>query len=219
VTDEQLWSFLKRLVSALGALLGEQCEVVLHDLRRAPDASIVAIANGHVTGRKIGDPSTNLALPVLKNPYGEYDRWNYRTVSRNGKVLKSSSLYLKDDSGRIFAALCVNLDISPYLVVQNLLQDLTKTGETVDETFATDVNELITKILDETLGSLRKPVNQLDRDEKRRVIQSLYSKGVFNVKRSVERVAALLDVSKVTVYGYLNEIQAEEEPPRSERGR
>lgn len=34
---------------------GDDCEVVLHDLTRSYDNTIVAIWNGHVTGRNVGD--------------------------------------------------------------------------------------------------------------------------------------------------------------------
>lgn len=37
---------------------GDDCEVVLHDLTRSYDNTIVAIWNGHVTGRNVGDGGT-----------------------------------------------------------------------------------------------------------------------------------------------------------------
>ena len=39
------------MVDALGETFGKHCEVVLHDLS-TPETSIIAIANGHVTGRQ-----------------------------------------------------------------------------------------------------------------------------------------------------------------------
>jgi len=41
---------LKPVVDGIATMFGKNCEVVLHDLRNL-ERSIVAIANGHVTGR------------------------------------------------------------------------------------------------------------------------------------------------------------------------
>ncbi|PSR26068.1 MAG: hypothetical protein C7B43_15115 [Sulfobacillus benefaciens] len=199
--------FLKQTTVALGNLLGEKCEVVLHDVR-FPESSIVEIVHGDITGRKVGDPSTNLGLPVINNPYGDYDQYNYRTKTRSGKTLKSSSIYFKDPSGRIFAALCINYDISELLIASNVLRDFTSTATQVEEHFATDINEVITRILDETVDARGNELLLGDKDERLKLIRALDDKGVFSVKGTVDRVAKMLGVSRVTVYGYLSEVQA-----------
>lgn len=204
---DQVLAMLGHLVEALGTVLGDKCEVVLHDMRR-PESSIVAIAHGEVTGRKVGDSSTNLGLPVLKNPYGDFDRYNYRSQTRAGTSLRSSSIFLKDGDGRIFAALCINQDISELTVAAAVLRQLIQTGEEVNETFASDIGEVVSQLIEEAIQSVRKPVAQMDKEDKLRVIQMLNDKDVFQVKHAVDRVAASLGISRVTVYGYLNEVQA-----------
>lgn len=52
-------------VKTIAEMFGKKCEVLIHDFRN-PQHSIMAIENGHVTGRKIGDPITDLALSVWK---------------------------------------------------------------------------------------------------------------------------------------------------------
>ena len=205
--SESAFKFLQQTVSALARIMGDKCEVVLHDLR-SPESSIIAIEHGEITGRKVGDPSTNLGLPVFNNPYGEYDKFNYRSTTRSGKILKSSSVYFKDPSGRVFAALCINYDISEMVIASNLLRDFTATEDQVEEHFATDINEVITRILDETLEATGNALLLGDKDERLKLIRALDDKGVFSVKGTVDRVAKLLGVSRVTVYGYLNEVQA-----------
>ena len=52
MTETQL-DFYKRLAHALALQFGSGCEIVVHDLETTdPSHSIVAIENGHVTGRK-----------------------------------------------------------------------------------------------------------------------------------------------------------------------
>lgn len=48
----------------LGAALGKDCEVVLHDLRY-PDESVIAIANGDISSRKVGAPATDFILKLM----------------------------------------------------------------------------------------------------------------------------------------------------------
>jgi predicted transcriptional regulator YheO len=199
--------FLKQLVHMLGQLLGNHCEVVLHDVRH-PESSIIAIEHGDITGRKVGDPSTNLGLPVLQNPYGEYDAFNYRSTSPTGRPLKSSSIYLKDDEGKVFAALCVNWDISSLSAAANILQDLMRTNEVVEESYVNDIQDLISTLVQQALETVNKPIDAMNKEDKLRVMDILDKKGVFIVKRSLDQVANLLGISRATAYGYLNEIQA-----------
>ena len=49
------------MVEFLGEALGKEYEVVLHDLTN-PECSIVAIANGELSGRSIGGPVTDFAF-------------------------------------------------------------------------------------------------------------------------------------------------------------
>ena len=55
------------VVQGLAAMFGPDCEVVLHDVGRLPH-SIVAIENGAVTGRTVGDVPTDRMLRNLRNP-------------------------------------------------------------------------------------------------------------------------------------------------------
>ena len=50
----QLMNALHPVVKMLGTIVGHHIEVVLHDLTQ-PAHSIVAIANGHVSNRRVGN--------------------------------------------------------------------------------------------------------------------------------------------------------------------
>jgi predicted transcriptional regulator YheO len=92
------------------AIIGENCEIVIHDLSD-PEKSVVAIENGQLTGRNVGDSLDELGVQLLRQPPGK-DLINYRTATRSGKVLCSSSVFLRDETGEIFGAFCINYDIS-----------------------------------------------------------------------------------------------------------
>jgi predicted transcriptional regulator YheO len=209
VSVEKYFTFLETVVSALAKAYGPHCEVVLHDVRH-PSSSIIAIENGYITGRAVGDPSTSLVLPILHDPYGEHDKFNYRSQTPSGRTLKSSSLYFKDDTSRIFAAICVNWDIGALMTAQDTLADLTKTTETLREHHYSDTNSFLESVLDDVLSSVPSPA-VLPRAEKLRLITVLKERGVFEIRRAADRVALRLGVSRASVYSYLSEVQTRAE--------
>ena len=74
------------LVPGLAATFGGSCEVVVHDLSKAPN-SIVAIA-GNLTGRPVGGPITDLLHSVVSEGETE-DLINYCTETADGRAASS----------------------------------------------------------------------------------------------------------------------------------
>ena len=98
-------------------MFGKKCEVLIHDFSN-PQHSIVAIENGHVTGRKIGNPITDFALSIWKkNGYKNKntDRIvNYKTKTKDGKILKSSTVFIRDNQKKIIGCICINYDLTEH---------------------------------------------------------------------------------------------------------
>ncbi|RIV26175.1 transcriptional regulator [Alicyclobacillaceae bacterium I2511] len=207
---EEAHGFLKPLVKALAAALGNNCEVVLHDLYDI-EHSIVAIENGHITGRKIGDSSTNLGLEALRKKAQESDIYNYMSRTKDGKTLRSSSIYIRNDEGLAIGSICINYNITDFLMAANVINEFTKTGENVEESYVSDISDIIEQMLDEAVKIVGKPVAYMQKEDKLKAIEFLDEKGFFTVKRAMERVAQFFDVSKFTIYNYLDEIRATKE--------
>lgn len=201
-----LMEFLKRLTDGLGEALGPNCEVVLHDFNQ-PEQSIVAIANGHITGRAVGDTLDVLGFQLLRQrPTG--DLLNYRTNAKNGKVLRSSSIFLRDDDGEIFGSICVNSDISSLLNLSEWLKrELSSDEGVVEEHFEHSVEEVLDRLITTAVDSMGKQVSDLTREEKVSIVAQLEAKGAFLIRYSVDRVAERLSLSKYTIYNYLDEIK------------
>ena len=89
--DARLQALLP-VIRGLAEMLGPDCEVVLHDVHRLPH-SIVAIENGAVTGRTLGDVPTDRMLRSLRNPDETQDVRLYIS-SHEGKILKSLAVTL-----------------------------------------------------------------------------------------------------------------------------
>ncbi len=116
---------LKPIIKGIAAQFGDSCEVVLHDLTKDYGSSIVAIENGHLTGRKVGDSGTNLGLEVIKGETNAGDRYNYLTQTQDGKILRSSSIYFRNFTNEVIGCLCINYDISNFIMAESLMKQMT----------------------------------------------------------------------------------------------
>jgi predicted transcriptional regulator YheO len=187
--------------------LGSNTEIVLHDLRRDYDKTIVDIRNGHVTGRKIGGFGSNLGLEVLKGTVKDGDRYNYITRLKDNRVLRSSSLYINNDQGEVIGALCINTDITESLKFEDFIKEYNNYNiddYTDNEVFVDEVNQLLEHILRKGEQIIGKPAAIMSRDEKIEFVKYIDSKGAFLITKSGEKVQEFLGISKYTMYNYLD---------------
>jgi predicted transcriptional regulator YheO len=205
---------LRMIIDLIGEEFGEQCEVVLHDWSKGYGSSILEIKNGHVTGRKLGDSGSNMGLPIFRSPQkvDEFHKYNYITQAKNGRILRSSTIYLKNNQGKAIGALCINYDITDLLSAQSALNCLTKTSNGEQEYFVNTVSELLDCILAECVKALGKPVEEMTKEDKRKAIKYLDERGAFMIMKSTTKICKYLKISKYTLYNYLNELRDELEP-------
>nr|WP_223244991.1 helix-turn-helix domain-containing protein [Streptomyces sp. CBMA156] len=75
------------------------------------------------------------------------------------------------------------------------------------------LNSALDRLLAETARRFDgRPLAELDRLEKQRVVALLEERGAFTVRHGVETVASALGVSRFTVYNYLNRQDASKSP-------
>ena len=190
----------------IAAQFGEHCEVVLHDLTRPYDNTIVAIWNGHVTGRCVGGGGTNAGLALLRKKEIPKDEYCYINHTPDGKILKSSSKYFVV-KGKIVGSLCINLDITDIVAAQRSLEEIgmpKDSGPAKREVFANNVDELLDTMIQDELLQLEKTVEELTKEEKIMIVHNLDKRGAFLIKKAAERVAEFFGISRFTVYNYLN---------------
>lgn len=122
----------------------------------------------------------------------EGDRYNYITQTKDGKILRSSSTYFKNSKGETIGALCINFDISDFLVAENTLRSLTmhSLDQEVKEVFVNDVNDLLEYLLQECQKEIGKPVSHMNKEDKLKAIQFLDMRGAFLVKKQGTRCAS-----------------------------
>lgn len=112
----------------------------------------------------------------------------------------------------MFGAMCVNLDITQILKTQKIFEDLTSTLKgAIDEGFETSVDEALDLLIREAIRTIGKEITAMDREDKIRLVSYLEAKGAFLIRYSIERVAQSLNISKYTVYNYLEEVKSRQE--------
>jgi len=205
---------LTQIVNLMEQQFGSNCEVVLHDLSRPYDSTIVDIRNGHVTNRKIGDCGSNLGLEVIRGTVKDGDKFNYYTTTKDGKILRSSSIYLLDEEQSVRYSLCVNLDITESVRFEAFLNDQNRFDLGVEqenlngeEIFANNVHELVENILDSGITYIGKPIEKMTKKDKTRLIEYLDRKGVFLITKSGEKICDVLGITKYTFYQMLEAVR------------
>lgn len=215
-TIDDVLPLLKKIMKLVANTFGEDCEIVLHDWSKGYEQSIIAIENGNVTNRKVGNCGSNLGLEIMRGSIKDGDRFNYITKTSYGKILKSSTIYLTDDNKQPLGALCINLDITNYLNFQKSLESIIAVPENEKieastEFHAQDINQLSDFLLQKSLELVKKPVNKLTKDDKITIIRYLDEKGMFLITKSGDKVCQTLNISKFTLYNYLDIIRSEKE--------
>lgn len=211
LNDTELENY-SRLAKALAAQFGSDCEVLIHAI--GDDSlchSIVAIENGHVTGRKIGDGPSGVVLEQLKSGDSPDDRLNYFTKTADGKILKSSTVYLKDSSGKVQAIFSINYDISRLSMVSDAVSELISSQESKEEAPAIvrNVSDLLDDLIDRSVKLVGKPVSLMTKSDKVRAIHFLNQNGALLVTKSGDIISKFFGISKYTLYSYLDEKQEE----------
>ncbi|CCO09030.1 helix-turn-helix transcriptional regulator [Desulforamulus hydrothermalis] len=158
------------VVEGLGRSLGRHCEVVLHDVSHA-EASIIAIANGHVTGRSVGSPATDLLMEYLHSDQQVDSIINYLTTTRDGRKLKSSTMLIRDENNRVIGALCLNIDLTHLDVTKKLLEELSyvETDQS-PESFPENVGDFLNVMVQKALDLVDKPTALLSKEEKVKIV-------------------------------------------------
>lgn len=212
--DDEIVLF-QTLFKLLKNQFGDESEFVLHDWSKGYERSVVAIENGYITDRKIGDCGSNLGLEVIRGTTTSDMKCNYVTKTRDGKILLSSTMYIKDDDGNALGALCINTDISKRLELKKYLDsfvpDELSKKEHEEEFFATDVSDLLVYLINQGISKIGKPVSEMTKEDKMEVLRFLDNKGALLISKSGTKICQALEISKFTLYNYLDEVRERKE--------
>ena len=206
--DASMLEFLFRLAKALAAQFGPSCEIVIHDLKsNDPGSSIVAIENGHVSGRKVGDGPSHVVLEALNSGGAVEDRFSYLAKTANGKTLKSTTVYIRDEDQAPIGIFSINYDMTLMLAMEENLRQFTapKQPEETPEPIAQNVSDLLDELIEQSVKRVGKPAALMTKEEKVKAIGFLNDTGAFLITKSGGKVCKYFGISKYTLYSYIEE--------------
>lgn len=201
---------LKIVAHEMATHFGDKCELCIHDLSSEDmEHTIVYIENGHVTHRRVGDSSSNAYLrskTKIEKGMNVENKLCYTSRTKDGKFLKSSTVFLKDQNGHYKYMLCINQDMSDILSVKNSLENmLSKEERPTDDTISSNVVDLIDMLLDKSIALIGKAPADMNKEEKKAAIGFLNDQGAFLVTGSGDKISEFFGISKFTLYTYLND--------------
>ena len=207
---------LKPIMRGIAKTFAPLCEVVLHDLSR-PEASVVAVENDTVTNRKVGQTIAPHILRIIRSPDFHEDMLvKYRSLGDENKPVKSTTMPVRDESGELIGAFCVNFDLRPFLNQLQVLEEFTRVqnllppGDKVVTVKNADVSDILDHLISSAIESVGKKASQLSREEKIGIVRNLDRQGVFRVKGGMELLAKRLNISRSILYDYLADSRTSE---------
>lgn len=207
--------FMAQLARGIARQFGSNCEVVVHDLNNTEnDDTIVAIENGHVTGRRVGDGPSHVVWEALKaDPAKLEDRLSYLTKTEEGKILKSSTMFIRDEEGKVCGIFGINYDITMMKAMEDQFRAFTLTDAREQEPVAIthNVNDLLEELIKQSAQLVGKPVAMMNKEDKVKAIGFLNDSGAFLITKSGQRVCNFFGISKYTLYSYIDEAKGEKD--------
>lgn len=124
--------------------------------------------------------------------------------------MKSSTIFIRDDSDKIIGIFGINYDISLMLAMEKELSSFTGTIEedTTKEPIAVNIGDLLDELISQSVRHIGKPVTLMTKEDKVQVVRLLNEAGAFLITKSGPKVCQFLGISKYTLYSYLDEIKS-----------
>lgn len=206
---DEIKPILIKIIEGLGKEFGPKCEFVIHDYSKGFNSTVIGIVNGQVTGRAVGSSGTEIGLKLIQGTQTEDGKYNYITRTQDGRYLRSTTIYLKDENEHVIGSLCVNLDITSLLGMKNFIEGMIdiddKDRDKENITVYKNVEDMLVSMINDSIRFIGVPVSAMSREQKISGIGYLKKRGAFLIKNSVNTVAKYYNVSKFTIYNYLNE--------------
>ncbi|MBS6930896.1 MAG: helix-turn-helix transcriptional regulator [Lachnospiraceae bacterium] len=217
--DDLTLESLIMIAHGIARHFGNDCEVCIHDLQANDlEHTICYIINGHVSGRKIGDGASKIVLETLealKKGDNVSDHLGYRTHTSDGRILKSSTIFLKDESGKYRFILGINHDMTDFINAQsalsNIVENIEAAGEDIYGQIPLSVNDLLDNLIEQSVKLVGKTPALMTKDEKVKAIKFLQDAGAFLITRSGDKISQFFGISKFTLYSYIDQAKAVDE--------
>ena len=214
ITDFDFTSYT-HLVGFLGGCFDSNTEIVLYSLDNIK-SSIIAVHNGHISGKKIGDPLSSFAISKLKDKGKEGPPYylNHISLSKDKTPLRSNTFFILDKAGKPRGVITISTDVAKYQKAADLLLALASmpnmengNSNAIDlERLQSTPKDLIMDIIYDVTSKKEIEPSRLLPEEKLEVVRRLNNENFFLMKGAVNQIATILDSSEATIYRYLSKV-------------
>lgn len=211
--DDRLANYF-RLAEGIADLIGPHCEVVVHSLHDF-DASVAKIVNGHLTGRQVGGPITDLGLRVLADyeATGNLTPSAYFTRNAQGHLIKSTTTIIMDDAGKAIGLFCVNLNLSlPFTEVMRGYLPTPEQAQSIGQ-----VENFNNSAADIIMQALEVAIAEIDADEtvgaklrNKTITRRLFERGIFEFKEAIVLAEERMGISRHAIYKFVREFRSQQ---------
>lgn len=214
-----------QLVQMIGRQFGESCQAILYSLDAAVDGytgSVIAVS-GTLMAERVFDPLSPFVLNYIAE-HGLHNHYGFINKSYSGLILRTSIQFICRADEDVFACFCIHHNIVHIKMVTSFLEELSRSNNLEDDNedspkptdnenlyTASDIRGFLDTIVSQFMAERLRANNfaTLEKHDKLALISELDHRGVFLVKGAVNLVAKHMNVSKFSIYNYLDEIRRE----------
>lgn len=204
--EQAIFKSYHTLADGMADFWGDGCEIVIHDLSSL-DASVVKIVNGHLSGRQVGAPISDVTLSFVNRMMADptLRHVTYFAKNKRGESFKAFISAITGENGRLIGLFCINfyLNVSFGSLLQTFTPAEKQDTENIFETFVDNSEELMLHALEEAKKTVYGNLSISSSNKNKEIVAQLYQKGIFNLKDSVVTIANHLGISKNTVYMHI----------------
>lgn len=211
------FDFFIRFAEGLQQFLGDKCEIVIHDFRKGFEHTIVHIINGQLSGRAVGGPPRGAMISHSGKdiePYKDSRIYFFNGTKEGGntgQIFKSCTTLICDENKKIIGSVCLNLEMSDFILAQNALQcfvrysnpDISTLNE--EDVAFENVDDVMRYYMEQCEQIVGKPMSLMNKKEKIKALEYLDNKGVFKITKASVLLCQAFQISKFTLYSYLEE--------------
>lgn len=205
--DRKLLQSYIPMIDCLGEFFGKYCEVVLHSFEDL-HSSVIHIANGHITGRALGAPVTNIALEKLAGFKKNHSSWDVYFNMKSIRPFRSSSTLIVNLENQPIGMVCMNLALDMPLNAMSEL--ISGNNNSKNENFSQDINKLILDHLEPIKNTIYANKNIPSKNKNFEIIKELHEIGMFEFPAAHKIISTELGISAATIYKHLRKINAKE---------
>ena len=133
---------------------------------------------GDVTGRKVGQSFDHLVSEVLNSKNFKDDYVANYFFTKDEKLVKSSTAFIRDEHGEIIGAICVNVDASVAKSLFEMAGNFLKTSENEPKSEQNDdVTQIVLNLIDKIIA--KNEGKKLKKEQKLELVGFMNEKGHF----------------------------------------